>query len=628
MIPLTSSKQESSEDKAKADRAMCAAIRWAEVKAMLGGASVTQGYNFEPIRLSERIQDENGNPATKTSSFDCGGSYLVSIVEVQSDLPGIPLIDSRTDLVNDVASWGLNPEIYRIMEAENISYEEASRKTLAQKGIFEWINDFNTYSRSVANGLRLALVKELPQDWDWIAEFEDPNNLPPKSKLLEKREELYSFFTHTKSYPIVPSRLSNGPDNINEYISNIVSWIYDSESFLKSKANEKAAIKMLERAAFSGGVHRLPLTTIEYAADFYFRLYLPVLKQMKETPFRMIAHLAEGNPKHAFTQTEYKDVRKMGLAYDNSIFIHGMGLDEDDLNHAKQHNISFVWSPLSNLLLYGSTTDIPSFIKAGVNFSLAPDWVPTGSKNILQELKVARVLFDKWIAEGRLQSFSNKELLSLVTINPAKALSLEGQIGILKENALAHLLVIKKQSDDLYNDILASEENDLKLIVIGGVPRSGEKEWMTQLLTDESQHLEDLSSFSKNQCVMGKVIYMRDPNNLDEKLLSKGEEALHSLKIMSDTLFSARENQRNATSNINARAKLLDIDPLFDCDSFEARTYIKELVAKQADSPQSLAEQTEKRRLLRQKPEQMLGETWNSKYLTPSSEEEEHRKDL
>ena len=40
------------------------------------------------------------------------------------------------------------------------------------------------------------------------------------------------------------------------------------------------------------------------------------------------------------------------------------------------------WSPLSNLLLYGDTTDVVAADQAGVRISLAPDWGPSGSKNV------------------------------------------------------------------------------------------------------------------------------------------------------------------------------------------------------------------------------------------------------
>ena len=44
-----------------------------------------------------------------------------------------------------------------------------------------------------------------------------------------------------------------------------------------------------------------------------------------------------------------------------------------------------VWSPLSNLLLYGKTTAVYDALAAGVLVSLGTDWTPSGSANLLAE---------------------------------------------------------------------------------------------------------------------------------------------------------------------------------------------------------------------------------------------------
>jgi len=59
-----------------------------------------------------------------------------------------------------------------------------------------------------------------------------------------------------------------------------------------------------------------------------------------------------------------------------------------------------VWSPFSNLLLYGGTSDIARARNEGVLIALGPDWSPSGSKNLLGELKVARLVSEE--AGGRL----------------------------------------------------------------------------------------------------------------------------------------------------------------------------------------------------------------------------------
>ena len=77
-----------------------------------------------------------------------------------------------------------------------------------------------------------------------------------------------------------------------------------------------------------------------------------------------------------------------------------------------------VWSPFSNLWLYRDTTRVDEAQQAGVRVCLGSDWSPSGSKNLLGELKVA----DMWNRERLGGAFSDAELCAMVTCNPADAI--------------------------------------------------------------------------------------------------------------------------------------------------------------------------------------------------------------
>src|SRR5690606_26988833 len=130
--------------------------------------------------------------------------------------------------------------------------------------------------------------------------------------------------------------------------------------------------------------------------------------------------------------------RKFGLARQGLVIIHGVGLDRKDLADAAKNKISLVWSPFSNLLLYGETLDVEAAVKAGVNVALGVDWTPTGSKHILDELKIARRYLDK---EG-IRSITNRHLAEMVTINAAKALRLDHIMGKVAPRYKANLTLI------------------------------------------------------------------------------------------------------------------------------------------------------------------------------------------
>jgi 5-methylthioadenosine/S-adenosylhomocysteine deaminase len=86
--------------------------------------------------------------------------------------------------------------------------------------------------------------------------------------------------------------------------------------------------------------------------------------------------------------------------------IHSTALNVDDLRIIASRGGSIVWSPLSNYLLYGRTLDLKAAAEAGVMMGIGCDWAPSGTKNLLGELKVA------WLASQEAgEIFSPEQLL-------------------------------------------------------------------------------------------------------------------------------------------------------------------------------------------------------------------------
>ena len=73
--------------------------------------------------------------------------------------------------------------------------------------------------------------------------------------------------------------------------------------------------------------------------------------------------------------------------------IHCVALQAGDFQRLSSA-AGMVWSPLSNLLLYGDTADVSAAKAAGLSIALGSDWSPSGSKNLLGELKIARIVSD------------------------------------------------------------------------------------------------------------------------------------------------------------------------------------------------------------------------------------------
>lgn len=192
------------------------------------------------------------------------------------------------------------------------------------------------------------------------------------------------------------------------------------------------------------------------------------LKQLRKWQ-ALVLHLSEGVDSIArqhFLSLKLPD--GTWAITDALIGIHSTGLQADDFKTLKAFGGSMVWSPLSNLLLYGQTADVKAAKEQGVMIALGSDWSPSGSKNLLWELKVARLY-----SQNAGDLFSDEELVQMVTTNPARMLKWHRLVGSIESGKLADLLVIGGVSGDPYQKLVECHEGDIRLVVIGGTARYG-----------------------------------------------------------------------------------------------------------------------------------------------------------
>jgi cytosine/adenosine deaminase-related metal-dependent hydrolase len=149
--------------------------------------------------------------------------------------------------------------------------------------------------------------------------------------------------------------------------------------------------------------------------------------------------------------------------------IHAAGLLAEDFEVLAQHGGSIVWSPLSNLLLYGDTARVRAARQAGVRIGLGSDWSPSGSKNLLGELKVAW-LYSQHVLNGL---FSARDLVSMATREAAAILKWQKALGTLEPGKRADLLVIDGVKGDPYEALIRAKETAIHLVMINGIGRYG-----------------------------------------------------------------------------------------------------------------------------------------------------------
>ncbi|HLO36444.1 MAG TPA: amidohydrolase family protein [Candidatus Deferrimicrobium sp.] len=195
-----------------------------------------------------------------------------------------------------------------------------------------------------------------------------------------------------------------------------------------------------------------------------------------------IVHLAEGLPASKAHQ-HFLDLKAPGdggwAIGPKFVGIHSTALTAADLAILDEHGGSIVWSPFSNLALYGDTTDVKTALQLKIKVALGSDWAPTASKNLLNELKVARIHSD-----DQSLGISDQQFVEMVTVTPAEILGWQAHLGSLEAGKLADLVVVggaPGTTGTAYRHLVDATESGVELVVIGGVARCGTHALMDRL---------------------------------------------------------------------------------------------------------------------------------------------------
>ena len=194
-------------------------------------------------------------------------------------------------------------------------------------------------------------------------------------------------------------------------------------------------------------------------------------------------HLAEGIDESS--RAEFDVLVQNDLLVGEIVVIHGTGLTQPEFSALGDVGGSLAWSPTSNLLLYGETTDIATAKAEGVNIMIGPDWSPSGSKSSLHELKTA----DWWDENVLGDIFSDYELLQTITTNVVDAIGWSGNTGRIQEGLAADLVVLDTFEADPYRNAINAVDPDIRLVVVGGLPVFGDVDIM-QAMDNEVEVIE------------------------------------------------------------------------------------------------------------------------------------------
>lgn len=220
-------------------------------------------------------------------------------------------------------------------------------------------------------------------------------------------------------------------------------------------------------------------------------------------------HIAEGidavaRNEFLCTSSTTFDVTPPGVSNDlvqpQTAIIHAVGLRPFDYGVMALDGTAMIWSPRSNITLYGDTAQAPVAARMGVQIALGTDWSATGSINLLRELRCADQMNHTYWGDY----FSDQQLWQMVTENAAAVTATDDVIGSLAVGRVADISVFDGRVNAGYRAILNGEPKDVALVMRAGKPLYGEAATMNALVTTGCDAI-DVCGNAKSVCLMSEI---------------------------------------------------------------------------------------------------------------------------
>ena len=179
------------------------------------------------------------------------------------------------------------------------------------------------------------------------------------------------------------------------------------------------------------------------------------------------AHIAEGIDREArneFLCTSGTTNGGQDLLLPQTAVVQGVGLLPGDYATMAAAGAALVWSPRSNISLYGNTASVTVAARLGVPIALGTDWIVTGSMNLLRELKCA----DGLNATYYDHFFTDEGLWRMVTVNAAAVAAVDDVVGVLAPGRVADIAIFDGSLHDSFRAAIDAAPADVALVMRGG----------------------------------------------------------------------------------------------------------------------------------------------------------------
>lgn len=190
-------------------------------------------------------------------------------------------------------------------------------------------------------------------------------------------------------------------------------------------------------------------------------------------------HLAETKQEVEEIQARYglrpvAHVAKLGLFQVPTLAAHCVHLTEEEINLLAENRVGVAHCPESNLKLASGVAPVPAMLASGVVVAMGTDGAASNNNlDLLEETRTAALLA-KGIS-GDPTALKADEALAMATINGAKALGLEKDIGSLEVGKKADIILVNTRVPHWqpHNDVIAhlvysARGSDVDTVIVNG----------------------------------------------------------------------------------------------------------------------------------------------------------------
>jgi 5-methylthioadenosine/S-adenosylhomocysteine deaminase len=250
------------------------------------------------------------------------------------------------------------------------------------------------------------------------------------------------------------------PDNKSE-----AEMLAYTERFLKRWQGNP----LIHAAPAPHSIYTCSKKTLQDAAALARKYHAPILIHVAE----MKKEWEDSEKTNGMSPVQYLD--KIGVLGPDIVAAHCIFVDEADRKLLAQRGVGCVHNPSSNMMIASGVSPVPEMRAAGVAVGLGTDG-PAGSNNdldLMEEIDLAAKLAK--ISKMDPLALNAKSVVEMATIDGARALHMEKEIGSLEAGKKADIILISLNEPnavpmyEVYAQIAYSlKGSDVATVIIGG----------------------------------------------------------------------------------------------------------------------------------------------------------------